>query len=53
MYDARLVPSVGDWSRSVRTNTSVREGKMITERARDDTVVRAGVSRELEQLSIQ
>lgn len=46
MHEARLVCVVGDWSRSVRTNTSVRVGKTITERVRVDAV-RARVSREL------
>jgi hypothetical protein len=51
MYEPRLVCNVGDWSRSVRTNTSVREGKTITERVRDDAV-RVRVSRELGRLAI-
>jgi len=42
---------VGDRALSVRTNTSVRVGKTITERVRVDTV-RARVSRKLERLSI-
>jgi hypothetical protein len=52
MYEAlRLVCIVGEWSRSVRTNTSVRVGKTITERVRVDAVaaVRTRVSRELER----
>lgn len=47
MQEARLVCVVGDWSRSVRTNTSVRVGKTITERVRVETVVRVRLSREL------
>ena len=40
------VVRVGDWPLSVRTNTSVRVGKTITERGRDDTAVRKLFRRE-------